>query len=512
MTEFKARPATGDSATDPSGVRRKTLALFLGPLFAVALYLLLPESYTDPEGMVVPLSSYGRFAAAVGLCMAVWWMTEAIPVYVTALLPMALFPLAEATSIKVVAAPYGHPLVFLFLGGFIVALSLERWGLHKRIALVSLRAVGSSPAMIVGAFMTISALLSMWVTNTATTIMLLPVALSVISLLPEPDNDELRRQEKNFSLCLLLGIAYAASIGGIGTIIGTAPNLFVVSFLQEQLNITISFVKWMMLGVPLVVVFVPLAWLVLTRWVYPLHVKEIPGAHKLLAEANAALAPVSIAEKRTLLVFLLTAAAWIFRPLLQKISLGDWQPLAGLTDTGVALFAALVLFIVPSGQRSGQRLMNWPTALKLPWGLLLLFGGGLSLAAALDQSGFSRFLGSQAEVLGGLPVWLIIVVVVSIVIFLTELTSNFATTATLVPILYAVSVGLNIEPQLIIIPAAIAASCAFMLPVATPPNAIVFGSGQVTVPQMSRAGFSLNLLGIVLVSTISYAILLLLVI
>ena len=500
--------------------RSKTFALIAGPALALFLYILLPESYLSPNGEVVALSTYARYAAAVGLCMAIWWMTEAIPVYVTALLPMALFPLADATSIREVTIPYGHELVFLFLGGFILALSLERWGLHRRIALLSLRTVGSSPKLIIAAFMGISASLSMWVTNTATTIMLLPVALSVISLLPDMQADAsdeeghhlVHDEQKHFALCLLLGIAYAASIGGIGTIIGTAPNLFVVSFMQEQLGYTISFAKWMLIGLPLVLLFVPCAWWVLTRWVYPVNATEIPGAAELLDEASNALPAFSIAEKRTLIIFLITAMAWIFRPLLQKIAIGDWYPLAGLTDTGVAILSALSLFIVPSGMQAGQRLMNWATALKLPWGLLLLFGGGLSLAAALDSSGFSQFLGSQADVLGGLPVWLIIVVVVSIVIFLTELTSNFATTATLIPILYAVSVGLDVDARLIIIPAAIAASCAFMLPVATPPNAIVFGSGEVTVPEMSRAGFSLNLIGIVLVSVLTYAILLFLIV
>ena len=497
--------------SDTDAPRNKTIALIAGPFLALVVYLLLPESYVSPNGETVALTTYARYAAAVGLCMAIWWMTEAIPVYVTALLPMALFPLAEATTIREVAMPYGHELVFLFLGGFIVALGLERWGLHKRMALLSLRTVGSSPKLIIAAFMGIAASLSMWVTNTATTIMLLPVALSVISLLPDLEQTEgdAHDDQEHFALCLLLGIAYAASIGGIGTIIGTAPNLFVVSFMQEQLGYTISFSRWMIIGVPLVLVFVPCAWWVLTRWVYPVKAKEIAGASELLDEASDALPAISVAEKRTLLVFLLTAAAWIFRPLLQKVSIGDWFPLAGLTDTGVAIFAALILFILPSGMRAGQRLMNWSTALKLPWGLLLLFGGGLSLAAALDKSGFSEFLGSQAEVLGGLPVWLIIAVVVSIVIFLTELTSNFATTATLIPILYAVSVGLDVDARLIIIPAAIAASCAFMLPVATPPNAIVFGSGKVTVPQMSRAGVLLNLIGIVLVSVITYTILIL---
>jgi sodium-dependent dicarboxylate transporter 2/3/5 len=262
-----------------------------------------------------------------------------------------------------------------------------------------------------------------------------------------------------------------------------------------------------MIGVPLVIVFVPIAWLVLTRFVYPVQTDDIPGAKELLANAKESLPKLTVPEKRTLVVFVFTAAAWITRPLLNQWTLGDWQPLVGLTDTGVAIISGIVLFITPAGAGKGERLMDWNTALKLPWGLLLLFGGGLSLAGALDSSGFSAFLGAQTGALAGLPVWLIVVFVVAVVIFMTELTSNFATTATLVPVLYAVAIGLGIKPELIIVPAAIAASCAFMLPVATPPNAIVFGSGKVTVPQMSRAGFFLNIVGILLVSTIIYAIL-----
>jgi len=487
-----------------TAIPSKAIPTVLGPVLAAVVFFLLPDSYTSPSGDTLALSIYARYVAAIGLWMGFWWMTEALPVYITAMLPLALFPLAGDAPIKEVAIPYGHPLVFLFLGGFLVALAVERWGLHRRIALLTLGMVGSKPKWIVAAFMGISAALSMWVTNTATTIMLLPVALSVVSLLPAAED---AGRQQNFTLCLLLGIAYGASIGGIGTIIGTAPNLFVVSFLADETGQTISFARWMMIGVPLVIVFVPIAWWVLTRLVYPVQTQGIPGASELLREARASLPAMTVPERRTLIVFLLTAAAWITRPLLNQLSLGDWQPLVGLTDTGVALLSGIALFLVPAGNGQHERLMDWDTALKLPWGLLLLFGGGLSLAGALDSSGFSLFLGAQAVVLEGMPVWLVVLLVVAVVIFMTELTSNFATTATLVPVLYAVALGLDIRPELIIIPAAIAASCAFMLPVATPPNAIVFGSGKVTVPQMSRAGFILNLVGILLVTGIIYTLL-----
>jgi sodium-dependent dicarboxylate transporter 2/3/5 len=432
--------------------------------------------------------------------MAVWWLSEAIPVYATALLPLACFPLAGVMPVKKAAASYGHELIFLFLGGFVVALAIERWGLHRRLALTALKPVGANPPMIVAAFMCISAGLSMWVTNTATTIMLLPVALSVVRLMPDSSNSD-------FPVCLLLGIAYAASIGGVGTIIGTGPNLFVVSFLKEQLGHSISFVRWMQFGVPLVVVFVPCVWLVLTRIVFPLSNRPVEGSREALQAARDALPPCSKAELMTLIVFVSTALAWVTRPLLNKLSIGSYEPLAGLSDSGIAVIAALVLFVTPVSLERREFLMDWETAQTLPWGLLILFGGGLCLASGLDSSGFSAFLGSRAAVFAGLPGWLIVMLVIAIMVFLTELTSNTATTATLVPVLYAVAVGLNMDPLLLILPAGIAASCAFMLPVATPPNAIVYGSGEVELRQMSRAGLLLNILGILLITLLTYAIL-----
>jgi sodium-dependent dicarboxylate transporter 2/3/5 len=501
-----------DEAQNANGLSTN-IALLAGPLVAIVLFFLLPENYVNQSGVETDLSLYARFVASVALWMAVWWITEPIPVYATSLLPLALFPLAGGQTIKQVAASYGHELIYLFLGGFIVALGLERWGLHRRIALTTLAAVGSRPVMIVGAFMVIAASLSMWVTNTATTIMLMPVALSVISLLDSdaaaPDG-KVHELHGNFSLCLLLSIAYAASIGGIGTIIGTAPNLFVVSFLQEQTGERISFVEWMQIGVPLVIVFVPCAWLLMTRLIYPLSSTPIPGAQDLLSRAAKSLSPICTAEKRMLLVFFCTALAWIFRPLINRIDVFGMQPLGALTDSGIAVVAALILFVTPAANAAKERLMDWPTALRLPWGLLLLLGGGLALANGIDSSGFSLFLGSGSGLLKGFPIWMVLLFVVAAMIFLTELTSNTATTATLIPVLYAVAIGLGIKPELIVVPAAIAASCAFMLPVATPPNAIIFGSGLIRVRQMSRAGFYLNLLGIVLVSSITYAILLLL--
>jgi sodium-dependent dicarboxylate transporter 2/3/5 len=332
--------------------------------------------------------------------------------------------------------------------------------------------------------------------------MLLPIAMSIIDMMGEKADCN----NSDFSVCLLLGLAYAASIGGIGTIVGTAPNVFVVSFIQSQMGREISFVKWMMIALPLVVVFLPVTWWLLCRVIFSISRVRLPDIDALLMRLNAELGPMRREEVMTMIIFVLTAVAWVTRPMLNSLSFGGLYPLAGLTDSGIAVIAALALFVTPVNLRAGHFLMNWETAVKLPWGLLILFGGGLSLAAALDNTGFSQFLGSGAAVLSALPVILVVALVAAMMIFLTEMTSNTATTATLIPIFYAVAVGLGINPLLLVLPAGIAASCAFMLPVATPPNAIVFGSGLVSIPQMSRAGLALNFVGIVLITLLTYAV------
>ncbi len=486
--------------------RARIIGLICGPLFALAIFLWLPDQYVDDAGQRVALTVAARTAAAVAVWMAIWWITEAIAVYATALLPLALFPLTGAASIKITAAAYGHELIYLFLGGFILALALERCGLHRRFALTALKAVGTRPTRIIAAFMFTAALVSMWVTNTATTIMLLPVAISIIRLIDDSTADGKSPMHPHFPVCLLLSIAYAATIGGIGTIIGTAPNVFLISYIRTQMDYEISFALWMLFAVPLVIMFLPVVWWLLSRVIYRVSNQPIIGVDALLDRLHSELGPMSRAEKLTLLIFLLTAGAWVTRPLLSQFTVGGVAPLAGLTDSGIAIIAALTLFVTPAHLAEREFLMDWPTAVRLPWGLLILFGGGLSLAATLDRSGFSAFLGSQASILSPLPILLIVALVTGLVIFLTELTSNTATTATLIPVLYAVAIGLGINPFLLIIPAGVAASCAFMLPVATPPNAIVFGSGLVSIPQMSRAGFWLNLVAILLIPFMAWAV------
>ncbi len=460
------------------------------------LYLALPETFVDQRGGVAEFSAAGRATAAVAAWMALWWMTEAVHVSVTALLPIALFPLVRARSITEATASYGHPLIFLFLGGFVLALAMQRWGLHRRIALNILRIVGTKPRFLMGGFMFATAGLSMWLSNTATTAMMLPIAISVAAL-----------TSRGMGGALMLGIAYAASIGGIGTIIGTPPNALLIAYLQDHVGREIGFLEWMTVGIPVVVVMLPLTWWLLCLVALPKGAGRLQGSDRVVAREHAKLGRMSRGESLALVVFLLTAAAWVTRKyVLTEIEIGGFRPLGGLTDHGIAIIAAVTLFVLPVNISRREFVMDWATARHLPWDTLLLFGGGLSLAAAIAANGVGDLIGAQVAGLAAVPGWVLVLIVVAIMIFLTELTSNMATTATMIPILAGVAVGIGMDPVVLIVPATIAASCAFMLPVATPPNAIVFGSGYVTIPQMVRAGFWLNLAGIVVITLLTYAV------
>jgi sodium-dependent dicarboxylate transporter 2/3/5 len=491
------------------------VGLIAGPLAAGLLGWALPDAYVDSAGGVVAFTAAGRATAAIAVWMAIWWLTEAISVYATALLPLVLMPLLDVAPIRTAAAPYAHELIFLFMGGFLIALAMERWGLHRRIALNTLRLVGDRATRVVGGFMGISALLSMWVSNTATTIMLLPVATSVIALVarqlgaagPEAATRDDASPIRNFALCILLGIAYSASIGGMGTPIGTPPNVLLLSYVKTYLGREIGFARWMAFALPLVVSFLPLTWLLLTRVLYPIRIARIEGGERLVADSLRALGPMSRAERIVLGAFGMAALLWVTRPLLNALELFGGRPLAGLSDAGIAMLAAMILFVAPAERAPRRFVLDWDTAVKLPWGILVLFGGGLSLAAAIQANGVGELLASQVVGLADVPAMVIVFAAVTGIVFLTELTSNTATTATLVPLLAAIAPALGLEPLQMIVPAALAASCAFMMPVATPPNAIVFGSGLVQIAAMSRAGFWLNWLGIVLITLLAYSLL-----
>jgi len=491
-----------------------------GPTAAIVVYLLLP-------GDITQMTAEARATASIGVLMAVWWMTEALPLPVTALLPLILFPLAgvfpdptKGSQIQQAAEPFANRFIFLFMGGFMIALAIEKWNLHRRIALMTVLTVGTKPARMIAGFMIATAILSMWISNTATTVMMLPIGLSVVSLLkdrfgadadqnksPENPSENITQGLSRFSVCLMLGIAYAASIGGVGTLVGTPPNVFFASFMDEQYGVTLGFGQWMCLGVPLVVIFLFITWLILTKLVFPLHIRQIPGGRELIRRELRKLGPMSRGEWTVLVVFLLTAAAWILRdPLTKWPGLTELAPaVARLDDTIIALIGALLLFIIPVDFKNFQFALDWPTARRLPWGMLLLFGGGLSLAAAVTASGLDKWIGQWLSEFSDLPPIIMILLVTAVVIFLTELTSNIATATTFLPILGGVALQFNIDPLMLLAPAALAASCAFMLPVATPPNAIVFGSGHIKISQMIKAGLWLNLIGIILIPLLMYS-------
>ncbi|HSJ13844.1 MAG TPA: SLC13 family permease [Longimicrobiales bacterium] len=487
-------PADGDlPPAAPSGhfSLRQRAGLFGAPVALVLLLLLDP-----PQGMSVDAWR----TAAVGLFMAAWWITEALPIAATALIPLILFPVLGILPVAATAAPYANPIIFLFLGGFVLALAMQRHHLHRRIALGVVRIMGVQPHRLVLGFMLATAFVSMWVSNTATTVMMLPIGLSVVQLV-RPDADE-GPMSFNFAIALMLGIAYAASIGGLATLIGTPPNALLAGFMLETYGVEVGFAQWLLVGLPLVLVALPLCWALLTRVVFPIRIREIPGGRDTIRALYRALGPTSSAEKWVGFIFLLTATLWIVRP-----AIDGFVP--GLSDTGIAVAAALLTFIVPIDLRKGEFLLDWKTAERLPWGVLLLFGGGLALADAVTRSGLAEWIGASLGILGSWPLPLLVVLVTVVIIFLTELTSNTATAAAFLPLVASLAIGLGENPFLLVVPAAIAASCAFMLPVATPPNAIVYGSGHVTVPQMARGGIWLNLIFVGLITLLTYTIVIL---
>ena len=465
------------------------IGLFLGPIIAIVMMLTQP-----PE----ELSIQAWRVAAMGVLMAIWWATEAIPIAITALLPLVFFPLLGIASIQDTASPFANKVIYLFLGGFIVAFAMQRWNLHRRIALTILQYVGGNGRSLVGGFMIVSALLSMWVMNTSTTMMLLPIAISVITVIQSSVKHLNDKQKQDFQYAMLLGVAYASSIGGMSTLVGTAPNAMLAAFMLETYDTELSFSKWMLVGIPLSAVMAPLAWLSLTRWVFKVDFNTNNTGRSALKKMKDELGPITKPEIRVGIIFLFLAAAWISRPLLTSI-----PGLSALDDSSIAMAGAIALFIMPSGDKNDPLLLRWVYLEKLPWSILLLFGGGLSLASAVSNSGLAGWLGSNLSAVGNLPVTLLIVLIAVMIIFLTELTSNIATTATFLPVIGAIALEMGVNPIMLAAPVTLAASCAFMLPVATPPNAIVFGSGLLSIPKMIRAGFALNLIGIVIVSIVS---------
>ncbi len=458
------------------------LALLAGPLLFILILV-----FFQPAG----LPPAARAVLAGTAWIAVWWIFEAIPISATALLPLVLFPLTGALGLEETATAYGHKYVFLYLGGFILAMAIQRWHLHRRIALTIIGLVGTGVSRIILGFMLATALLSMWISNTATSVMMLPIGMAIIAQLQD-DPRTVEDENLRFGKALMLAIAYAASIGGIATLIGTPPNLVLAGVVQELYGVEITFLQWMTFGLPISAVLLLLCWLYLTRIAFSFRQTGFPGGRQEIERLRKELGPLGYEEKMVLAVFLITALAWILRSLV----LTRYFP--ALDDTIIAIAAALVLFLLPAGG-GGRALVTWEEAVKLPWGIILLFGGGLALANGFQSSGLAAWIAAQFSLLEGIHLLLLLLIIIAAVNFLTEITSNLATTAMLLPVLAPLAVTLGVHPYLLLVSATVAASCAFMLPVATPPNAVVFGSGYLRIPDMVRAGVWMNITSIFVV-------------
>ncbi len=489
-------------------ILRQKIGLFGGlPIFL--FFLFFPISRT--------LEPIAQKTLAVAILMAWWWITEALPIPATSLMPIVAFPLLKIMDGKQVVLSYGDSNIFLFMGGFFLAMSMQKWGLHRRIALHIIRLIGLGPRKIILGFMIATAFLSMWISNTASTMMMYPIGLAIILHLTNSIRDEKNELDTSivsFQTALMLGIAYAASIGGIGTKIGTPPNIVfaaaVKSIFPEAPEI--GFLKWMLVGFPLVVLFVPITWIFLTKIALPIRIHSLPGSKEVINEQLTKLGPMRRGEQYVLIIFIFTALAWIFQ---KNIKLGTftipgWSNVLGIenyvNDATVAILAALLLFAIPVNLKEKNFLLDWEWALKIPWGILLLFGGGIALAAGFKSTGLAVWVGQNLSLFSHVPLIVMIMITCFMLTFLTEVTSNTATSTIFMPILAATSLAMGIHPFLLMIPATISASCAFMLPVATPPNAIVFGSGCVTIPQMAKAGVGMNFIGIFIVTLITYLI------
>ncbi|OEY24322.1 carboxylate transporter [Corynebacterium sp. BCW_4722] len=511
VTHESSELSDGDLAKspEPGEWRRQLIGLIAGIVLAVIVYWIFPsgaaETVQQSSGAKADVEYSAqamRVVAATTVLMAAWWMTEAIPLAATALLPIAIFPIMGVAPFKDVSSPYASATIFLFMGGFLMALGLQRWNLHRRLALYVVKVVGTSPKRIILGFMLATGFMSMWVSNTATAVVMLPIGTSVLMLTAETVGG--MDKQKKFATALMLAIAYSASIGSLGTLIGTPPNALLKGYMEEAHDITIGFGQWMLVGLPVAVVFTFIAWGLLIT-VFKPEIDQIPGGKELIDDEIRKLGPWTFPQIAVGVIFLVAALAWIFIPL--GINRYGWE--FPYDDAIVGIIAGLLMFTVPAAS-DGKRLLDWETANEMPWDVLLLFGGGLSLSAMFTSTGLSLWIGEAAKGLAVLPTFLLLAAVATLVLFLTELTSNTATAATFLPIMGGVAVGIGLTEAtdmnvlLLAIPVALSATCAFMLPVATPPNAIAYSSGYVTMGEMIKGGVWLNIIGLVLISLATY--------
>lgn len=499
MASEKIKPAV---LNDSYSLRQKISLISGLPIFLLILFLPTPAG----------LSLAGHRTLAVTILMAFWWITEALPIAATALIPLALFPLLGIMETKAVAMNYGDSVLFMFMGGFFLAITMQKWNLHKRLALHIVRLIGANARRIVLGFMVATAFISLFIANISATLLMYPIALAVLLQLSELDDTADAGTHANLRVALMLGIAYSASVGGIGTLIGTPPNLIFAGAVSSMFSgaPAIGFAQWMAIGLPLVVIFLPIIWICLTRFLFPVPKVELAGGKEYIKNELTLLGNMSPGESRTLGVFVLTALALIFR---SDIDLGafaipGWTNLLGMSewvsDTTVMMFISVLLFMIPVHWRDGEFLLDWPSAVKIPWGLLLLFGGGIAMAKGFQTSGLADWLGSHLGRLQHLPVMVMILLICLMMTFMTEVASNTAITTIFMPVMASTAIGMGTHPFLLMIPAAISASCAFMLPVATPPNAVIFGSGYIRIGDMAKAGVVINFIGALLVTLLVY--------
>ena len=466
---------------------QKSLFLISGPLLFLAM-----QFFSPPAGM----SESAYSLLSITLWMALWWVTESVPIAITALLPIILFPMTGAVDLQTTTASYGHKYIFLYMGGFMLAIAIEKWNLHKRIALNIIKIIGTNISKIILGFMVATAFLSMWISNTATAVMMLPIAMSIVAQLQDNPNTE-KNENLIFGKALMLSIAYSASIGGMATLIGTPPNLVFAGYVEETYGIEITFLQWFKFGVPIAIPLLVIAWLYLTKFAFKFKQKEFPGGKEEINRLLVLIGPMKREEKLVSSIFVLTAFCWITRSFI----LQEFFPF--IDDTIIAMTAGILLFVIPASDFK-KRLITWEDAVKLPWGIILLFGGGMALAAGFQITGLASWLGAQMSVFQGLSVLVLVFVVITLVNFFTEFTSNLATTAMLLPILAPIAISLNMNPYMLMVACTIAASCAFMMPVATPPNAVVFGSGYLRIPDMIKSGIWMNIISILFLTLMVY--------
>ena len=484
--------------------KSKLIPLVLGPSLALLLYFLLPEQYTSSADTLEVFSHSGRACAGIVLWMAIWWFTEAVPIAVTSLLPIVLFPMFGVMGSSDTLKEYANGTIFLFLGGFLIAAGIARWHLDRRIALLTIRLVGTKPQQIILGLLLATSFISAWVSNTATAAMMVPIALAVLKVVRSTREDvPIDQAEHNFGICVLLAVAYGASLGGVLTLIGTPPNGIFARFVEQTYGTPVNFLDWMLIAFPIVLVMVVVTHLLMTKVLFRELVSELPGGKEWVMHEYSKLGPMSRGEKIVLTVFVSAALLWCFGPMIRAIQIGDLMPFKPLSDTVISMTAGIILFVIPVDNKHGIHALDWSSASEtVAWDVLLLFGGGLSMAAAIQKTGLADIIGAQATFLSALPEAAAIGGLTTLTVFASEFTSNTALAATMMPLVSAVADSTGMHPEALLVATTFGASLAFMMPVGTPPNAIIFGTGRIRIGEMIKAGFWLNVCGILVVTLI----------